>query len=57
MCLAAADLVALWHTSLRLRSQNGTTGTTKTTETARMGLDGRLGPEAAREAGSAGRET
>ena len=47
----------LWHTSLRLRSQNGTTGTTKTTETARVGRDGRFGPRAAREAGSAGRET
>ena len=44
MCLAAADLVALWHTSLRLRSQNGTTGTTKTTETARVDRDGRFGP-------------
>ena len=46
MCLAAADLVALWHTSLRLQSQNGTTGTTKTTETARVGRDGRFGPRA-----------
>ena len=34
----------LWHTSLRLRSQNGTTGTTKTTETARVDRDGRFGP-------------
>ena len=47
----------LWHTSLRLRSQNGTTGTTKTTETARVDRDGRFGPRPAQEAGSAGRET
>ena len=36
----------LWHTSLRLQSQNGTTGTTKTTETARVDRDGRFDPRA-----------